>query len=248
MKNSIILWTSSIVIVIVLSYLKTIFSENYPITGTIGIEGEKITYKLDKEGYGDSHQIVLRSDLQEMIAKIVVIKNDSLITIDFIKKGVFLVAELNRDIVDKSFYYYLQLDTKDYTKRIPIKENVHFRFYGKISKMLSIQYYFFLFIGMILIVRSGLEFFNNNLMSKKLLILSFVVWITFTILINPLYLSYKFEYINHSITPIQNLFPLDFLIILILMIITTILTFNSKFQKKPITLIFSVISLVLYLI
>jgi hypothetical protein len=246
MKNKIILWLSSIVIVFVASYLKTIFSDNYPVSGTIGIDGLKLTYKLDKEGFGDKHKLLLRSDKKDVTAS-AIIQKDSLIKFDFYDDGIFLITELDRKITGKEFSYYIVITNQNKDYRVPTVGEINFIFYGRISKMLSGMYYLFLFIGIILIVRSGLEFFNKNIMTKKLLILSGVVWLTFVMLINPLYLSYKFEYINHFITPIQKLFPVNHLLILILLIITVILSFNKKFQTKPVSLIFSVIAMMLYL-
>lgn len=246
MKNNIILWISAISIVFVLSYLKSIFSKNYPVTGTIGVDGLKLTYKLDKEGYGDKHKLMLRSDNKNATAS-VVIKKDSLIKFDFYKEDIFLVTELNRKITGKEFGYHLIIKSKDKEYRIPKDGEVIFIFYGKISKMLSAMFNLFLFVGIILIVRSGLEYFNKNLMTKKFLVLAGVVWLTFVMLINPLYLSYKYEYINHVITPIQSLFPVNHLLILILLIASVILSFNKKFRDKPVSLIFSVVALILFL-
>lgn len=246
MKNNIILWISSFLIVFVLSYLKSIFSENYPITGTIGVDGLKLTYKLDKEGYGDKHKLMLRSD-NENVTAIAIVQKDSLVKFDFYKENIFLVTELDRKITGKEFRYHLIVINKNNEYRIPEIGEVSFIFYGKISKMLSAMLNLFLFVGIILIVRSGLEYFNKNLMTKKFLVLAGVVWLTFVMLINPLYLSYKYEYINHIITPIQSLFPINHLLILILLIVTVILSFNKRFKDKPVSLIFSVVALILFL-
>ncbi|MCS7053134.1 MAG: hypothetical protein NZM09_05315 [Ignavibacterium sp.] len=245
MKNNIILWISAFAIVFVVSYLKSIFSENYPITGTIGIEGKKLSYKLDKEGFGDKHKLLLRSD-NENVSAFVVVKNDSSFKIDFHKENIFLAAELNRKVTDKEFSYHLIVRNQQNEFRIPQNGEVNFIFYGKISKMLAWMFNIFLFVGMILIVRSGLEYFNKNKLTKKLLVLAGVVWLTFVMLINPLYLSYKYEYINHIITPIQNLFPINDLLILVLLIITVVMSFNKRFQDKPVSLVFSVVALILY--
>lgn len=246
MKNNIILWISTFVIVFVLSYLKSIFSENYPITGTIGLDGLKLTYKLDKEGFGDKHKLLLRSDKKDIIAS-VIIQKDSLIKLDFFKEHIFLVAELDRAITGKEFDYHLIIKNQNNEYRIPKDDEISFIFYGKISKMLSALFYLFLFVGIILIVRSGIEYFNKNFMTKKFLVLAGVVWLTFVMLINPLYLSYKYEYINQVITPIQALFPINHFLILILLIVTVIASFKERFKDKPVSLIFSVIALILYL-
>ncbi len=248
MKNNIILWISAFVIVFVLSYLKSIYSENYPITGTIGVDGQKLSYKLDKEGFGKNHKLLINSDNPDINASAIVIKNKDTIQLPFNKEGVFLSCELDRRITDKNFNYHLLINSKSNNYRVPNNDDINFVFWGKISRMLSFLYNLFLFTGMILIARSGLEYFNNNFLTKKLLVLAGVVWMTFIMLINPLYLSYKFEYINHIITPIQSLFPTEYLSIFMLLIITTILTFNKKFTDKPVSLVFSIVGLILYMI
>lgn len=247
MKNKIILWISTLAILFVLSYLKNIFSENYPVTGTIGIDGEKLSYKLDKEGFGNKHKLMLRSDNANVNA-FAFIQSDSLIKISFNKENLFLVTEFDRKITGKEFNYFIEVENNSKKYRIPSSGNIDFIFHGKISKMLSVMFYLFLFSGMILIIRSGLEYFNNNLLTKKLLVLSGVVWLTFLILINPLYLSYKFEYINQVIIPIQFLFPVQYLAIFMILVITIVLAFNEKFRTKPVSLIFTIISLILYMI
>jgi hypothetical protein len=48
MKNAIILWLSCLILVFLIGYIKSITDKDYPITGTFGIEGKKVSYKLDK--------------------------------------------------------------------------------------------------------------------------------------------------------------------------------------------------------
>ena len=51
MKNQIILWLSSLVLTFLIGYFKNVTDTNFPITGTFGIEGNKVSYKLDKVSY-----------------------------------------------------------------------------------------------------------------------------------------------------------------------------------------------------
>lgn len=70
--------------------------------------------------------------------------------------------------------------------------------------------------------------------------------LTFLMMINPLYLSYKFDYIKKSIPQIQNLFPLYLLLIVVIWIGVTVYVFLKK-KDKPIVLITSIICLLIYL-
>ena len=63
MKQQIILWISSIVLTFLTGYFYSVTRDDFPVTGTIGIEGKKVSYYLPKVYYGkDTMKIVLRSD------------------------------------------------------------------------------------------------------------------------------------------------------------------------------------------
>ena len=248
MKKTFILWISAFVVVFLVSYFKIIFSENYPVSGTISIDGEKITYKLDKQAYGSSHTIMIRTDLNDLDMKAIILNNNFRDTLSFIKSNGFYKTTFERKTTGQSFEYKVLIRKNETERIIPVNSTVQFFFFGKISRMLAILHWLFLFSGLILITRTGLDYFNDNLKAKKIILLSDVIWLTFLFLINPLYLSYKYEYINHLITPIENLFPLSYLIIFIILIITTILIFRKSFQKKPVSLIGAVLVLIAYLL
>ncbi|MFN3695417.1 MAG: hypothetical protein ACK4UV_10445, partial [Ignavibacterium sp.] len=135
---------------------------------------------------------------------------------------------------------------KDKIYRIPQEGETKITFFGKIPEMLNWLYLLFLYSGLLLIIRSGLEHFKTNRKTKNFLVITSIVLLTFLMMINPLYLSYKFEYINKSIPPIQNLFPLSLLTITILWIGITVFVFLKK-REKPIVLITSIICLLIYL-
>lgn len=68
--------------------------------------------------------------------------------------------------------------------------------------------------------------------------------VTGTIGIDGQKLSFKFEYINQVIIPIQLLFPFQYLTIFMLLVTTIVLAFNWRFRNKPVSLIFTIISLI----
>lgn len=247
MKESFILWLSSIIILFLLSYFKSVFGEYYPVTGTFSIDGQKISYKLDKVEYGDNYKLLVRTDYENLEGQVIVnsdkVKN---YTIELNKSDNILFAEINKKIAGNNFSYSLILKGKEKVYRIPKEGETKFIFYGKIPNMLNWLYMLFLYSGLILIIRSGLEQFKTNRRTKNFLVITSIVLLTFLMMINPLYLSYKFEYINKSIPPIQDLFPINFLIITILWIVVTVFVFLKK-RDKPFVLITSIICLLIYL-
>lgn len=247
MKESIILWLSSLIIVFLLSYFKSVFGEYYPVTGTFSIDGQKVSYKLDKIEFGDSYKLLVRTDYEDLKGQVIV-NSDKVnnYTIELKKNDKILFTEISKKIVGSNFSYSLILKGKNKVYRIPQEGETKFTFFGKIPKMLNWLYVLFLYSGLILIIRSGLEQFKTNRRTKKFLVITSTVLLTFLMMINPLYLSYKYEYINRSIPPIQNLFPISLLIITILWIGITVFVFLSK-RDKTIVLITSIICLLIYL-
>lgn len=247
MKETVILWLSSLVIVFLLSYFKSVFGDYYPITGTFSIEGQKITYKVDKVEYGNTYKLLVRSDYENLDGEVVITsdaKRDYRIKLN--KADKILFAEINKKVVGNNFSYSLSLTGNNKVYRIPKDGEINFTFFGKIPKMVEWLYLIFLYSGLVLMIRTGLEHFKTNRRTKNFLVLTSIVWLTFLMMINPLYLSYKYEYINKSIPPIQNLFPINFLIITTIWLAVTVFVFLKK-NDKPVVLLMSIISLLIYL-
>jgi hypothetical protein len=77
MKNEIILWLSSLIIVFIIGYIKNVTDKDYPVTGTFGIDGKKVSYKLDKVSYDiNFYKNIIISDITGITAKVLMIKND----------------------------------------------------------------------------------------------------------------------------------------------------------------------------
>lgn len=247
MKESFILWLSSIVIVFLLSYFKSVFGEYYPITSTFSVNGQKVSYKLDKYEFGNTYKLIIRSDYKDLEGEVVINSGKSTNhSIKLQKDRDILFAEIRKKDVGSNFNYYIQLKSEDRSYRIPSNNDIEFVFFGKIPGMVNGLYIIFLYTGLILIVRSGLEIFKTNRRTKNYLVITSIVLLTLLMMINPLYLSYKFEYINKTIPPIQNLFPVHLLLITFLWIATTVYVFLKK-KDKPLMLITSVLCLLIYL-
>lgn len=228
-KQSLILWICAILIAFGVSYLKTITSNNYPVTGTIGIDGKKVSYRFEKTHHiNHDLNIIIRSDLDSLAGKVFwkdKSSKDNWNSIELKNSASAVIAKIPKqkpmDIID----YYVEINHKNKKYLLPDNQKITLTFYGKISPALKILQFILLYLGLLLSIRIGFEYVNNSENSKKLSVINVIVYLTLTLLLNPLYISYKNGYINNSIPGLSKLFPVEFLSLLFLWIITTLILF-----------------------
>lgn len=246
--NIIILWIASIIITFLIGYALNILSKDYPVSGTIGIEGQKVSYRFEKVHYGlENVNVLIRSDLKGLSGKLFwKSENDSTWVSENMhyESDLALSAKLPALEPNNKLLYYAELFYKNKSYLLPNKQKVEMKFYGKIPSAITFLQFLLFNLGLLLIVRVGLEFFNQQEKIKKYEIFIVIVFITLTVLINPLYISYKYGFINSSIPSINRLFPPRELSITSVWIIAAILTFNLK-KYKLVSLIASIISIII---
>lgn len=240
MKNQIILWLCSIIAVFLIGYVKNVTSEYYPVTGTFGIEGYKVSYKLDKETFDQtSYKNIVISDIKELKGKIIWYKEDVLYESTFqeIDKG--LECEIPSLKPRENVTYKLILNYKKSTYRIPEKDFVKLTFWRNIPSPINILYFVFLYGAMVLSIRSLLELFNENKNLKKFAFINVALLIVLTSIIYPLKSSYKLGAINNYVPPISDLLSPVLILILLLWIAGAILLFKTKYSKLTTILLVS---------
>jgi hypothetical protein len=121
------------------------------------------------------------------------------------------------------------------------------RFFGKIPSTINYLRFLLLNIGLLLVVRVGLEYFNKEEKIKKFEIFIAIIFLILTVLVNPLFLSYKYGFINSSIPSITKLFPTKELSLTSLWIISIILTFNIK-KYRIIPFISAILTIFIFII
>lgn len=247
-KQKFILWLGSVIITFLIVYISNLFSPDYPISGTIGINGEKVSYRFEKQHYGkDSVEIIIRSDIQNLDGKLYWrSENDSSWNKkQFKENALILSASFPAYKIGKTAKYYVELSYKDKKYLLPGNQKVTIEFYGKMPSMVNTLQFLFLYLGLLLSIRCGLEYFNQQEKIKKFEIFIVIIFLTLAMLVNPLYLSYKYGYINTSIPSIDQLFPVKTLAFAALWIISTILTFNTK-KHKLIALMSALFTIIIY--
>lgn len=230
-KNSFILWTASLVIVFLAGYISQITDKNYPISATFGIEGKKVSYRFEKIHYGkNDFQVIIRSDITNLNGNLLwkLANEKEWKSTALIDSNRVLIGKIPAQKPNEKILYYIDLQYKNQKYLIPSDRKIELTFFGKIPIVIDMLKFLLLYAGMILAVRTGLEYFNQNKSAKKFGVLTVINFLILTVLINPLYLTYKYGYMNTSIPTITNLFPLGMLILLLLWIVAVVLLFTSK--------------------
>lgn len=236
-KQIIILWIASVVIVFLAVYISNITDKDYPITSTIGIEGKKVSYRFEKTHYGhDDYLIIIRTDIKDLEGQLFwKAQKDSVWQSSKLNKSdLVLEGKIPALKPEKKLDYFVELYYKDKKFVVPDNKSVSITFFGKIPAAINVLEFVLLYLGLILAARTGLEFFNEGRNSKKFGMLTAIIFLTLIALVNPLYLTYKFGFINSSIPPVTRLFLISDLIIFALWVVTLIAIFSTnKYKYLP---------------
>lgn len=160
-KNG-ILWTVAVVVVIVFSLAQPLLKGTQPLSGTIGIEGKKITYLFPKEiESGQDYQFLIRNDNPKVTGYYIY----QILGAKPVKKELTAgEGELSGTIPSQapgsvvSYSVFLRYGDKE--TQIPYKTTLQTGFTGKVSIIIKVIYPLFLFLGLLFASRSGLEYFN----------------------------------------------------------------------------------------
>ena len=241
MKNEIILWLSSFLIVFLIGYIKNVTDKDYPITGTFGIEGRKVSYKLDKVSFDKiSYKNIIISDVKGISGKVIWVNGSEQNDISFkeIDKG--LECEIPKLKPGQKIKYKIIINYKNNTFKIPEKDFATLTFWGNIPSPINILHFILLYGGLLIVVRSLLEIFNNNKNSKRYALITCTIFITLVTIVAPLKSSYKLGAINNYVPPLTDLLEPVLLLILVIWIAGAILIFNKKFVRMVTIVIVSV--------
>jgi hypothetical protein len=237
MKNEIILWLSSLIIVFIIGYIKNVTDKDYPVTGTFGIEGKKVSYKLDKVSFDKtSYKNIIISDIKGVEAKILFIEDGQRknISYEVIDRG--LKVEIPKLKPGKKIEYKVMINYNDKDFEIPKNGYVTLTFWGNIPAPISILNFILLYAGLLMSIRNLLESFTKVSNLKKFVFITCTLFIIFIIILYPLYNTYKLGAINHFVPPFSDLVNPLLTLILGVWIIAAVFIFNKKYIRTVTTL------------
>lgn len=251
MHRTIILWLAAAIITFLVGYIYNITDKTYPVSGTIGVEGRKVSYMLEKIHYGfDPYLVILRTDVDDLEGKIkwrIVNESDYWYESQMMNEEKILKGEIPFQNDLKEVEYKVSVSYKDKEYELAGANSVRLKFYSKVPVPVKFFNGFLIYLILFLSVRTMLEAFNTNQKIKKYSFVTVVVVLFFTALIHPLYLSYKYGYINHEIPPIGNLFPVYSILFLIIWVVFTVIHFKVE-NPKPIASASGLLTMAVYLL
>ena len=232
MKQSIILWIAAAVITFLAGFLQSRISNEYPVSGSFGIEGKEVGYKLDKVYYGnDDYTFFIRSEIEGIKGEVDWKDNinNKWMSSGLISSGSTLTGRVPHKAPLTKIEYYIKLSYNSESYPVPLDSvPITLTFYDKIPSSVNLYYWLTLFGLLLLALRTGLEYFHIPGKLKKLNVFTLIFVVVNVFVFHPLRTTYKLGAVGKSTVTFGQMFPLSSLFILATWIIATALIFNTK--------------------
>lgn len=232
MKQSIILWIAAAVITFLAGFLQSRVSNEYPVSGSFGIDGKEIGYKLDKVCYSNNdYKFFLKSEIDGLSGSVYWKANDAeeWSSSELNDSSEILSGKIPNYGPLANIEYFIKVDYKNKSYNIPPDNKpVIMTFYGKIPVSINFYYLFTLFGALLLAIRTGLEYFQIPGKMKKLNVFTLIFVVVNVFAFHPLRTTYKLGAIGKSVIPISQMFQFPSILLLLTWILATALIFNTK--------------------
>ena len=251
MKQSIILWASAIVLTFLIGFIQNRTSSEYPISGTIGIEGQKVSYLFNTiHRNEDDYKILLRSEIEELdaIVKWKIVGKEAnwhIDTMQYNNSNLSSVIPKQTPLTQIVYNIVLKKNNKEYT--LPKNEVVNAKFLGPVPTSISIHYFLTLFLGLLLGIRTGLEFFNNKPRLRFFSIFTLISFFSCAMIFAPVKKAYEMGIIGKTIPPIGQIFE-GWLIILVVLWITNLILISYTKSKRIWVMVSSALTVLIFLL
>jgi hypothetical protein len=248
MKQNLILWIAAGIILFISAYFKTVTSDYYPLSGSFGIEGKKITFKFDRISREEKdYKLIVRNDHKKLTGFLDWRKEgDEWTRVNLKNNTDVLTAFIPKHPAGTKIYYKVSLKHKDNTIVLPSGNPAVIEFRNKISSAANGLYYFFLFGGLLLSIRTGLEIFRSNDKVKALTVFTIIFFTLFAFIFSPLRNSYDAGFLEGQVPGPSELFVFRDISYFIIWIIGSAALFILKLKYSP--LLASLVVLILFLI
>src|SRR3989304_1247919 len=118
-------------------------------------------------------------------------------------------------------------------------------FLGPVPLSIDIHYYLTLFVGILLAIRAGLEYFNNEPRLRLYSIFTLISFFSCAMIFAPVKKAYEMGAIGKTVPPIEKIFDAWLLALIIIWILNLILVSYTKYPRKCV-LIFSILTVLIF--
>jgi hypothetical protein len=251
-KQNRILWFSAIVLTFLAGYIHTVTLPDFPISGTIGIDGKRVSYRFERRAsIRDTLDIFLRVDHSGLKAETVLMSSDKdslIIPFEETIPGRLLRARIAVHALPAAINYRVRAFRNTTVFHLP-KDCAYIRTYcvPQVPASILSVYYLTLFAGVILALRCGLEYFFTGGLIKKLALLSLVSFSLYGIIVVPVKTFLEKNAMNRAILQPGEMFSLQALAFVMVWGIGTVALFRSARNQKPIAASLAILTLLLFL-
>lgn len=250
MAQSVILWVSSFVITFIVGFIQIRTSSEYPISGTIGVDGFKVSYYLKKIHYGNSDlKINLKVDNENLAGmikwKLLNGKNIyNLDTMQFISGN--LTGSIPAQAPKSKILYNIILKSRSTVVILPKDDPIVLKFLGSVPKSIIINSNLALYLGILLAIRASLEFFNSKPRFRLYSIFAAIAFLSTALVFDPVRKAYELGAIGRFVPAIGNIFEWRLVLLSLLWIITLVLVSFTR-RKKYLMLISAILTILIFL-
>lgn len=249
MRQRLVLWISALIITFIIIFIQNRISPTYPSSGTIGIGGQKVTYQFKKiHNCNSDYKIFIRSDLKELkgTLKWKSAKSNSW-NIDTIKNSEGnIFSSIPKTNYPDTIEYKIRLIYGGQEYFLPVSGAEKIMFLGGVPQSIMLHYFLTLFVGLLLAVRGGLEYFNEKPRLKLYSIFTLISFFSCALIFAPVQKAYQIGAIGKFVPPLEQIFE-NWLIAIVLLWICNLIAISFLKNSKKWILISSLLTLLIFL-
>lgn len=233
MKQKIILWIAACIITYLAGYLHSVTDKDFPINGTIGIEGKQVSYHFERLVHvKDTMNIIIRTDTDSLQGKVFLFQSagDTTITNFYTAdNGKALIAPVIVKQVPGTIHYAVRLFRNGKQYDVPANSQyIETQCVGRVPASIWSIYYLTLFGGLLLAVRIGLEYFNENIKTKKLTVFATIAFNLYGFFVIPVKNTFELNVLDKVVAQPAALFSLHAFIPGFFWIVMSIIIMRSQ--------------------
>ena len=196
MKQSILFWILALMITLGAGVYQKRTGPTYPINGKIILNGKEIKYELERSHAGDGNQVVKIETHDATVSGYMEWRRyttaDEYMKVPMKYENGILSAELPHQPPAGKLEYRVTLQDAQQTISLPEKNPAIIRFRGDVPAAVLITHVTFMFVGLLISTRAGIEYFSKEPKLKKLIYWTIGLFAIGGLVLGPFVQNYAF--------------------------------------------------------
>lgn len=233
MKKLLILWFGAFIVTFLAGYLNSVTGSDFPFSGTIGSGKKKVTYYFETVYNGKQPmEVMMRTDIPELEGYIVNRTNGAADTIPMQYADNRLTAQFDSVAPGTLLKYDAYINYEGKWIKVPGDRTVTTEIRGNLPKTMRVLVFICLFGGVLLAVRSGIDYFTERSNHRKNGFFALIALSCYSLIVMPVKLSFEMGLVNsmQNVSPgtIYTLKDMSFFLVWTAVMIAAFNVKNSK--------------------